>query len=221
MRTFSATWGPHASLMTVLTWKCASWACKGVATTPVPMAHTGSYAITILDQSLTLGITAFICFSQTSPVFPALRSSRSSPMQNMTFRPFLSASSTFVAQSSSVSPKSDRRSEWPTITHLSPRSSTMFMVTSPVKAPSPVLLAFCTPMAIELPPAAFTAEAMWMAGGKITVSTRVPSGLNLENSPRRSWTVFMDPVHFQLPPTTGFRNMPFFGQPTVRNSSPA
>lgn len=30
-----------------------SWACAGVATTPVPMAQTGSYATTTRDQSCT------------------------------------------------------------------------------------------------------------------------------------------------------------------------
>jgi len=34
---------------------CTSWACSGEATLPVPMAHTGSYAITMLSQ---LGTTS-------------------------------------------------------------------------------------------------------------------------------------------------------------------
>ena len=33
------------------TYSCTSLACSGVATLPVPMAHTGSYAITIALQS--------------------------------------------------------------------------------------------------------------------------------------------------------------------------
>mmetsp|Transcript_63378 Transcript_63378/g.204284 ORF Transcript_63378/g.204284 Transcript_63378/m.204284 type:complete len:249 (+) Transcript_63378:352-1098(+) len=186
------------------------------------MAQTGSYAITIFDQSDTLGITAFICFSQTSAVLPALRSSSCSPMQNMTLRPFFSAISTFVAQSSSVSPKSERRSEWPTITHWSPKSSTIPTETSPVKAPSAVLLMFCTPIAMDLvPPRVFVAAATWTVGGKITVSTTAGSGPKSLNAARSSETFFSKPVDFQLPPTTGFRNMPFFGQPTVLKSSPA
>lgn len=34
---------------------CTSWACSGVATLPVPIAHTGSYAMTTLSQ---LGIAS-------------------------------------------------------------------------------------------------------------------------------------------------------------------
>jgi len=37
---------------------CTSCAWDVVATLPVPMAHMGSYAMTILDQSLTLEATA-------------------------------------------------------------------------------------------------------------------------------------------------------------------
>jgi hypothetical protein len=50
-----------------------SWACAVVATFPVPMAHTGSYAITILLQSLTSSATAASCEVTTSMVTPASR----------------------------------------------------------------------------------------------------------------------------------------------------
>lgn len=46
----SATAGDTASRRNFLTSSCASWAWAVVATLPVPIAHTGSYAITILLQ---------------------------------------------------------------------------------------------------------------------------------------------------------------------------
>ena len=42
-------------IFTVLT----SCACAGVATLPVPIAHTGSYAMTIFDQSVTPLVSSF------------------------------------------------------------------------------------------------------------------------------------------------------------------
>jgi hypothetical protein len=45
-----------------------SWACLVVATLPVPIAHIGSYAMTILDQSAIFSLTAFSCVVTTSMV---------------------------------------------------------------------------------------------------------------------------------------------------------
>ena len=53
-------------------------------------------------------------------------------MHTTGIRPASSATWVFFATVSSVSPYSERRSEWPTSTHLTPRSVSMPDETSPV-----------------------------------------------------------------------------------------
>ena len=68
---------------------CTSCACAGVATLPVPIAQTGSYAMTTFAQSAGESslTAASVCARQTFSVSPASRSCSVSPMQKMTLRP--------------------------------------------------------------------------------------------------------------------------------------
>mmetsp|Transcript_60493 Transcript_60493/g.162955 ORF Transcript_60493/g.162955 Transcript_60493/m.162955 type:complete len:252 (-) Transcript_60493:184-939(-) len=212
MRTPSATALPQRSRITLRTWKCVSCACMGDATTPVPMAHTGSYAMEILDQSMSVLIAAFNCRAQMSTVTPVCLSCSVSPMAIITFMPAFKPSSTLIAVSSSVSPYS---------THFVPKSASWPMKTSPVRAHSPDLLKFSAPMLMALPSTSFMAWAMCRNGVKSTVSAAsalAPQPLKAVSNSLVYATVFID---FQLPPTIGFRNMPFFGTPQVRKLAPA
>ncbi len=67
---------------------------------------------------------------------PSARSSSVSPTQRIGRRPAASAAGTFRASARSVSPKSERRSEWPSTTPWTPISASIGGDTSPVKAPS-------------------------------------------------------------------------------------
>ena len=63
-----------------------------------------------------------IWLKTTSSVLPASRSSSCSPMHGIILSPVFRAFLTFSPISSSDSPKTCRRSEWPRITQLTPRS---------------------------------------------------------------------------------------------------
>jgi hypothetical protein len=52
MRVLAATAGLTLLCSQPRSFACTSCACAGVATLPVPIAHTGSYATTTLLQSL-------------------------------------------------------------------------------------------------------------------------------------------------------------------------
>lgn len=71
--------------------------CWGVATLPVPIAHTGSYATTTLLQSWICSFNAANCRKTTCVVWPDSRSSNFSPQQKMTFSPALRATAVFLA----------------------------------------------------------------------------------------------------------------------------
>uniref|UniRef100_A0A2P2L0Q0 Triosephosphate isomeraseic-like n=1 Tax=Rhizophora mucronata TaxID=61149 RepID=A0A2P2L0Q0_RHIMU len=60
-RVFEATSVETFVLSQSRTATCTSCACWGVATLPVPIAQTGSYAITILSQLGTASANAFNC----------------------------------------------------------------------------------------------------------------------------------------------------------------
>mmetsp|Transcript_627 Transcript_627/g.1293 ORF Transcript_627/g.1293 Transcript_627/m.1293 type:complete len:233 (-) Transcript_627:108-806(-) len=133
---------------------CVSCACSGVAVTPVPMAHTGSYAITSRDLSskaLRIGTSTVSCGmidSAMSASRPFSRMGSGSPMQYTHTRPFSRMYAAFVARSSSVSlgvgrPNSPRRSEWPIRQHFRPISTIWSTAISPVYAPQPLKLQFC------------------------------------------------------------------------------
>jgi hypothetical protein len=93
MRVDSATSPDTCALSHPRSAACTSCACSLVATLPVPMAHTGSYATTMRAHSagVTTAASAAICRNTTSVVCPASRSASVSPMQNTTLRPVSSA----------------------------------------------------------------------------------------------------------------------------------
>mmetsp|Transcript_9477 Transcript_9477/g.28467 ORF Transcript_9477/g.28467 Transcript_9477/m.28467 type:complete len:209 (+) Transcript_9477:271-897(+) len=111
---------------------CVSCACCGVAVTPVPMAQTGSYAMTTRDLSWSdLRIGTMSCSwethsARTAPI-PLSLTGRGSPMQKMHCRPLSRMYCNFVANSpfdsaGVGSPNSPRRSEWPMRTVSIPMS---------------------------------------------------------------------------------------------------
>lgn len=95
------TFVPSHSLISA----CVSYAISGVAVLPVPIAQTGSYAITIFDQSSTCSLIALSYLSFTSLVLPDSLSSSDSPMHAKTENPCSTALFVLRATSSSVSPK--------------------------------------------------------------------------------------------------------------------
>lgn len=139
IRIEEATSGDTALERYALISACVSCACVEVATFPVPIAHTGSYAITTLlneavpkinpygkiaignrlphlqSNSFNISTTAWSCSSQTSVVLPASRCSSVSPMQRITLRVAPRAARVFNATSRDVSWKRVRRSEWPSM----------------------------------------------------------------------------------------------------------
>mmetsp|Transcript_16677 Transcript_16677/g.41979 ORF Transcript_16677/g.41979 Transcript_16677/m.41979 type:complete len:307 (-) Transcript_16677:150-1070(-) len=171
IRTFSATSALTAVLRYSRIEACVSCAWSGVATLPVPIAHTGSYAMTMSSQLVILGRTAVNWRLFTSSVLPDSRSSSDSPMQKMTLTPAFWHNSSLVAVTSSVSPYLTRRSEWPIKVHAISMSLRCSTFHSPVNAPMPVALIFwvqaCMPMASR---SAFT-TGKCRAVGQITTST--------------------------------------------------
>ncbi len=129
----------HGASCSDLTNACASCAISGVAVRPVPIAQTGSYAMT----SRSCRGRTDTWRSRTLSVSPASRSASVSPTHAMTARPASSAASARRRTVSSVSPKSCRRSEWPTIAPVTPSSSSIGADTSPVNAPSSSQWTFC------------------------------------------------------------------------------
>ena len=130
----------------------AAWtscACSVVATLPVPMAHTGSYAMTILDQSLVFSLTAANWCVTTLIVSFASRWSSVSPQQKMTFRPPLRAAAVLLAIKESLSPRTTRRSEWPVKDHPILASASCSALISPVKAPLGLSKTFCAQTSIS------------------------------------------------------------------------
>jgi hypothetical protein len=81
-----------------------SWASSGVAVLPVPIAQTGSYAITMLDllglEPVQAGVELVV---QCATCAPASRTSRPSPTHRMGVRPAASAALTLALTSASSS----------------------------------------------------------------------------------------------------------------------
>mmetsp|Transcript_20289 Transcript_20289/g.34992 ORF Transcript_20289/g.34992 Transcript_20289/m.34992 type:complete len:218 (-) Transcript_20289:124-777(-) len=192
---------------------CTSWACSGVATFPVPIAHTGSYAITTFAQSAldSFAFKAAHCLSLTSMVLPASRSDNNSPQQNITFNPWSMAYLHLTATVSSVSLSCGklRRSECPRITHSLPMSLIISALISPVNAPPFPVQQFwkATPQS-DL--SALRVNSPYKYGHPITTSTFFPATLSpLFKSVHKEVIIALLPLHFQLPPTMNFR-IPFF-----------
>ena len=145
---------------------CASCAISGVALSPVPIAQTGSYAMT---RRSSCG-RAVTWRRRTSSVSSASRCSSVSPTHAITPSPAASAASARRATPSSVSPKSCRRSEWPTSEPATPSSRSIGAEISPVNAPSGSQWTFC---AYVVRPAA-TQSARRVYGGQ-TIASRPAS----------------------------------------------
>mmetsp|Transcript_9087 Transcript_9087/g.21395 ORF Transcript_9087/g.21395 Transcript_9087/m.21395 type:complete len:230 (+) Transcript_9087:111-800(+) len=154
MRISSAVFSSTLALIQSRMALCVSCACSGEAVTPVPMAHTGSYAITTFDLSsraLRIGTMTSSCGmidSFMSASRPFSRMGSGSPMHHTHIRPFSRMYAHLVASSASDSggvgrPNSPRRSEWPIRQHLRPRLTIWSTAISPVKAPQPLKLQFC------------------------------------------------------------------------------
>src|SRR3954454_21447064 len=111
---------------------CACRACPADAVWPVPIAQTGSYAITSRSCGPTASFSASTWMRSTSSVCPDSRSSSDSPTQAITRSPPSRPATVRLATVSSVSPKYCRRSEWPTIAPFTPSSVSMAAETSPV-----------------------------------------------------------------------------------------
>jgi hypothetical protein len=97
------------------------------------MAHTGSYATTAPSRTCApFASSASTCRARTVSVAPFSRSSRVSPTQKIGASPAAFAAAYFSTTMASVSPKTVRRSECPTIAWRLPNSATIFAETSPV-----------------------------------------------------------------------------------------
>src|SRR5450432_1417608 len=184
----------------------ASAAMSGVAVLPVPMAQTGSYAITILANcsSLRPAIPFWNWLASKASVPPLSRSSRRSPTHTMGETPNSSAACVRLSTVSSVSPKYWRRSLWPMRVWVTPTAFSMGPEISPVKAPSLAHPIFCAPMRMWLPLTASTAAGRFVKGGQITISQCSDfstSGRNFSKNAMVSAGVL---YIFQLPDMTGF-----------------
>ena len=84
-----------------------------------------------------LSITAANCRPTTASVTFDSRSCRVSPTHKIGVSPAFSATSNLAATTASFSPKTLRRSEWPTITWRQPKSTSISAPTAPVNAPEP------------------------------------------------------------------------------------
>ena len=94
---------------------CTSCAPSGGHVRPVPIAHTGSYAMTMffISSALTPLSPLASWIAHTSLFRPLSYSSFVSPMHRMGLRPASRIVRTFVLMIESSSPKIVRRSEWP------------------------------------------------------------------------------------------------------------
>ena len=177
MRTVSAVSAPtsFASVARMSAWTSCAW--SGVAVRPVPIAQTGSYAMTSFAQSaaVTSLRPTFIWRTMTSSSLPASRSSSVSPTQTMAVRPAAIAALARRLTVSSVSPKYWRRSLWPMMTYFAPASSSIPVEISPVYAPDSFQWQFSAPMPTWVPAAAATAAGTSIAGVQHTTSTFVKS----------------------------------------------
>jgi len=127
-------------------------------------------------------------------VRPASRSAAVSPRQAMTVSPLSSAAVALAAMSSLVSPFW-RRSLWPRMAYLRPRSLSMLADTSPVCAPV-VACASCAATAKSLRSARLTSERYGKGGATTTsVDEAVLPPLRLASHVRTcAWL----PLAFQL-----------------------
>ena len=112
----------------------------------------------------------------------------------------MSSAPTFLRTVSSVSPKSWRRSVWPTITCWQPTSASMGADTSPVNAPCFSQWTFCAATSMAEPLAAWTAAASAVNGGATATWTFPARSPSAARSSRTSAVVSATVLCiFQLP----------------------
>src|SRR5699024_448735 len=181
-----------------------SFASALVADLPVPIAQIGSYAMTdAFTWSEDRSASALVTWSLTrDSALPPSRSSSVSPQQMIGTSPFACRACAFLLTVSSVSAKCSRRSEWPTMTYFTPRSSSIAGDTSPLNAPLSSKWLFSAPMPSSEPSAFATSEGRWMNGAQMALSTssffgRAPSA-SMNASPSET-VLFI----FQLPAING------------------
>src|SRR5262245_22737206 len=167
---------------------------------PVPIAHTGSYAITRPAATIAPGSrppSAPRSCSSTTPVSrPASRSASTSPTHRIGRSPPATARSSLRPMSSSVSPLEARRSGWPRITHVA-RPWSIPTETSPVNAPAASWWTFWAPTATSSAARASRTGARQTKGGqmtRVTPGSRVRDAIVRASSPASAGTVFI----FQL-----------------------
>mmetsp|Transcript_53309 Transcript_53309/g.130193 ORF Transcript_53309/g.130193 Transcript_53309/m.130193 type:complete len:255 (+) Transcript_53309:79-843(+) len=153
IRTPSATPCPNMNARCCLMNLCTSCALFASHTSPVPMAHTGSYAMVtrrISSRETPLrhleSCTATMCVLR-----PSSYSSRVSPTHTSGCSPSANALRTCLLMNSSVAPKTERRSEWPMRTCLQPTERSMEPETAPVYAPEVSVYMFCAPSSTTEP----------------------------------------------------------------------
>mmetsp|Transcript_3856 Transcript_3856/g.6358 ORF Transcript_3856/g.6358 Transcript_3856/m.6358 type:complete len:210 (+) Transcript_3856:434-1063(+) len=188
-------------------YSCVSWATSGVAVRPVPIAQTGSYAMTMsfIISAETPLRPSVSCTSHTLNVSPDSRSSLSSPIHRMHLRPSPRILSTFLFVSASLSPKTERRSEWPASTYVQPTDLSMAVEVAPVYAPDSSQWQSCAPRPTFEPSRALATEPRNGKGAQTATSDDDPAAASataLARETASGSTVFI----FQLPAMSGVRS---------------
>jgi hypothetical protein len=111
----------------------SSSACTTSATPAMVLSPMGRIS---RSSALKFSLTFRARSSGIAPLLPAARSACVSPTQTTGISPLSMTAAAFAATVASLSPKSVRRSECPTIAYVQPNSAIMPAATSPVNAPS-------------------------------------------------------------------------------------
>src|SRR6266700_1507634 len=191
-------------------------AVSGVAVSPVPIAQTGSYAITIL-ANCSSDSAAMAHRNCSISAFPAFFFSRS-PTQTIGVSPASMAATVFSNTLSLVSPKYLRRSLCPTITCEQPNALIIGPETSPVKAPSVAQQRFCAPTCILVPRVALTAVSKLTKEGQITISQFSERSTSVRKLSKKDVVPAPSLCIFQFPQITGIRISVAFANPHAQQS---
>mmetsp|Transcript_7061 Transcript_7061/g.25974 ORF Transcript_7061/g.25974 Transcript_7061/m.25974 type:complete len:242 (-) Transcript_7061:200-925(-) len=149
-------------------------AMAGVAVRPVPMAHTGSYAMTIFPRSSSSVDTSrsapWSCVAQTSLTSPASYCALLSPTQITGASPASRIARVLSPTSTSVSWNNSLRSECPTSAKSHPTLTACASDISPVNAPDGSCETFCAPSFTLLPARTAATAGRNGAGGHTRTS---------------------------------------------------
>src|SRR5690606_22626132 len=109
----------------------------------------------------------------------------------------------FAATTSSVSPKSVRRSEWPTIAYAQPTSFSIAPETSPVYAPLPARAeTSCDPSRMPEPLSRSATLFRYGYGGNHRIRAEPPAPTPAFNASTRAALTAREPCIFQFPATS-------------------